>query len=305
MSQYVRGQCWVGLAAAVNRLGQNTALPLLFRLTPETGNRSKLQVAKTLIRSVSQQFKDKAVTVLVDSWYMRRCFIQAPVNKGFTIIGQVRIDTVFHQPPVAYPGRGRPRIYGTRLTKKAMMDLPVETTTQTLYGREQTLHYRTQVAQARFLKGQLIRFVWCEFEDDKGKKRPRLLLSTDTNLSGLDIILAYEKRCCIEPMFNQLKNAWGMKQAWQQKRQVLHRWVHLIALGYILPQLLAIQCSDKVQPLLKHAPWQMNTDTTAGRIRQGLIKHFSHLRVRDWWCMKSRKFQPPDSNKLMEFEAFL
>jgi len=91
------------------------------------------------------------------------------------------------------------------------------------------------VAKARFLKGQYVRFVWCEFEDSKGKRRPCLLLSTDTQLSGLDIFIAYEKRWSIEPMFNQLKNAWGMKQTWQKTRKVLHRWVYIIALGYVIP----------------------------------------------------------------------
>ena len=51
-------------------------------------------------------------------------------------------------------------------------------------------NYRTAVAKARFLNGQSLCFVWCEFEDSKGKKRPRLLLSTDMQLSGLDIIVA-------------------------------------------------------------------------------------------------------------------
>ena len=305
LSQYVRGQCWVGLAMTVERFGKNYALPLLFRLTPDKGNSSKLEVAKTLLRSVRQILKGRSVTVLVDSWYMRSSLIQAPVNRGFTVIGQVRIDTVFHRFPEPHQGRGRPRKYGKKYTRACILKLPVETTPRELYGREQTIHYRTEIAQARFLKGQCVRFVWCEFEDDKGKKRPRLLLSTDTDLTALEIILAYEKRWSIEPMFNQLKNAWGMKQAWQQTRQVLHRWVHLIALGYGLPQLLAIQCQDKVKPLLTHAPWQSHTDTSAGRIRQGLIKYFSQVRVRDWWCMKYRKFQPPNSNKLDEFERFL
>ncbi len=305
LSQYVLGQCWVGLAATVERLGKNTALPLLFRLTPEQGNRSKIQVAKTLLRAVKQLLKEQVVMVLADSWYMRRSFIQAQVNQGFTVIGQVRIDTVFHQKPKPYGGRGRPRKYGKKYSKEAIKKLSIETETRQLYGREQTLHYRTAVAQARFLKGQMVRFVWCEFEDAKGKKNPRLLLSTDTELTALEIILAYEKRWSIEPMFNQMKNAWGMKQAWQQTRQVLHRWVHLIALGYILPQLLAIKCHDKVEPLLKHAPWQSKTETSAGRIRMGLVKYFSHVNIRGWWNMKYRKFQPPDTNKLAEFEAFL
>ena len=76
LSQYVRGQCWVALAAIVKRSGCHTALPLLLRLTPQAGNSGKLVIARSLIRALLEQLKDKAVTVLVDSWYMRRSFIE-------------------------------------------------------------------------------------------------------------------------------------------------------------------------------------------------------------------------------------
>jgi len=303
--EYVRGQCWVALAAIVERAKSNTALPLLFRLTPQAGNTGKLVIARTLIRAVLQQFKEKSVTVLVDSWYMRRSFIQPIQAYNMTIIGQVRIDTALYKRPRQRKGPGRRRKYGTKYTKTEMKRLPKHQETLKLYGREQQVNYRTAVAKARFLDGQLVRFVWCEFEDSKGKKRPRLLLSTDTELTGLEIIKAYEKRWAIEPMFNQMKNAWGMKEAWQQTRQVLHRWVHIIALAYVLPQLLAIKCSDKVVHLMDDTPWQKHKPTTAGRIRLGLLKYFSHVRIRDWWDGKSRKFQPPDTDILRQFEAIL
>jgi hypothetical protein len=304
-AQFVRGQCWVALAAVVKRMDKHTALPLLFRLTPQAGNTSKLVVARTLIRAVLQQFQAKTVTVLMDSWYMRRSLIVPLQKYGLTVIGQVRIDTALHKQPKQRKGRGRPRVYGTKYTHSEITRLPKQTTTLTLYGREQQVNYRSAIAKAKFLKGQLVRFVWCEFEDDKGKKKPRLLISTDTELTGLDIIVAYEKRWCIEPMFNQLKNAWGIKQAWQQSRQVLHRWVHIIALSYVLPQLLTIVCPDKVDKLIDGTPWQRNKPITAGRVRLGLQKVFSHVRIRDWWDVKSRKFQPPDSDILRQFEAFL
>ncbi|WP_419644657.1 hypothetical protein, partial [Thiolapillus sp.] len=43
----------------------------------------------------------------------------------------------------------------------------------------------------------------------------------------LAAIEAYGERWSIESMFNQLKLSWGLKEAWQQTRQTLHRWVHL------------------------------------------------------------------------------
>ena len=289
----------------MKRAKHNTALPLLFRLTPQAGNRGKLVIARTLIRALRQQLNNKMVTVLMDSWYMRCSLIQPIQGYGMTVIGQVRIDTALYKKPRQRKGPGRPKKYGTRYTRSEIKRLPMQTETLMLYGREQKVNYRSAVAKARFLNGQLIRFVWCEFEDSKGKKKPRLLLSTDTILTGLEIIQAYEKRWAIEPMFNQMKNAWGMKEAWQQSRQVLHRWVHIIALSYVLPQLLAIKCPDKVVHLINDTPWQKHKPTTAGRIRLGLLKYFSHVRIRDWWDGKSRIFQPPDTDILRRFEALL
>ncbi len=305
LSRYVRGQCWVALAAIVKRSGCNTALLLLLRLTPQAGNSGKLVIARSLIRALLEPLKDKAVTVLVDSWYMRRSFIEPVQAYNMTVIGQVRIDTVLYKRPWQGKGRGRPGKYGTRYTKEEIKRLPLNKETVHLYGREQQVNYRTAVAKARFLNGQSVCFVWCEFEDSKGKKRPRLLLSTDMQLSGLDIIVAYEKRWSIEPLFNQLKNDWGMKQTWQTTRKVLHRWVHIIALGYIIPQLRAIKCPDPVLRLIDNTPWRKNTPITAGRIRMGLIRYFSQVRARDWWDGKSQKFHPPDTDILRRFEYLL
>ncbi len=116
---------------------------------------------------------------------------------------------------------------------------------------------------------------------------------------------ALKRRSAIEPLFNQLKNDWGMKQTWQKTRKVLHRWVHIIALGYIIPQLRAIKCPDPVLRLIDNTPWRKNTPITAGRIRMGLIRYFSQVRVRDWWDSKSQKFQPPDTDILRRFEDLL
>ncbi len=140
----------------------------------------------------------------------------------------------------------------TRYTKEEIKRLPLNKETVHLYGREQQVNYRTAVAKARFLNGQSVCFVWCEFEDSKGKKRPRLLLSTDMQLSGL-----------------------------------------------------AIKCPDPVLRLIDNTPWRKNTPITAGRIRMGLIRYFSQVRVRDWWDGKSQKFQPPDTDILRRFEDLL
>nr|WP_087463135.1 transposase [Oleiphilus messinensis] len=107
-----------------------------------------------------------------------------------------------------------------------------------------------------------------QFENEDGSLKPaRLLLTTRTNMSGIDIIKAYAKRWSIEPMFHQLKNRWGWNETWQQSRQVLHRWVQIISLSY--------------------AP------ITAGLVRLKLQRNLQQVAVRDWWDVKSRIFKPP------------
>jgi hypothetical protein len=94
LSQYVRGQCWVSLAWVIPLKDQrHVALPLLTRLIPSVGNTGKLIEANTLIRAVHQLFADKTIRVLVDSWYMRRIFIDSMLSRGFKVIAQARIDT--------------------------------------------------------------------------------------------------------------------------------------------------------------------------------------------------------------------
>ncbi|MBF0626982.1 MAG: hypothetical protein HQL91_02055 [Magnetococcales bacterium] len=95
-------------------------------------------------------------------------------------------------------------------------------------------------------------------------------------------------------MFRQTKNGWGWKETWQQSRQVLHRWVSILFAAYALLQLLTILGGDQIRQLANLTPWRVNRTVTAGLVRTGLQKHFSHIRVRDWWDSKSRKFMPPN-----------
>ncbi|WP_419640554.1 transposase [Thiolapillus sp.] len=83
LAQYVRGQCWVSLAWVIRREKQPVALPLLTRLVPGISNTGKRVAAKTLIRAVYRLLNGRKVRVLVDSWYMRRIFIESMLARGF------------------------------------------------------------------------------------------------------------------------------------------------------------------------------------------------------------------------------
>jgi len=301
LAKYVRGQCWVSLALIARRSKETSvALPLLSRLIPSASNTGKLVAAKTLIRAVYRLFEGIKVRVLVDSWFMRRVFIQSMLSRGFDVIGQVRKDTrLYDEPPKRKKKqRGRPKKYGDKYTKKRIAHLKRCEVTLTLYGKQQAVRYRSKILKARFLEGQLVRVVWCEFKSDNGHwKSTCLLLSTDISLTAIDVIKSYGLRWSIESMFNQLKLAWGMKEAWQQTRQTLHRWVHLTMAGYGLVQLLSCLESPKVDELCLHSPWRRENPRTAGQIRKGLVYLFRHVRVREWWNPTCKKFKPPDKAK--------
>lgn len=291
--QYVRGQCWVTLALALPKGFRSLAIPLLSRLARTGENAGKLVAAKTLLRVISPLLQGLESYLLLDSWYMRHILISYALSQGLQVIGQVRKDTaLFHLPSDSTGKRGRPRKYGPKVSQDWIQSLPESRITCPLYGKTQTVCYRSTILLARFLKARAVRIVWSQFlQDDGTLSRIHVLLSTDTSLSGARIILHYARRWSIEDVFNQLKNRWGWKETWQQTRQVLHRWVQILSISYAIPQLLAFLGGSQVEALISSlSPWRRNQPTTAGRVRQGLQKILGHVNICALWHPKSGKF---------------
>lgn len=104
--------------------------------------------------------------------------------------------------------------------------------------------------------------------------------------------MAFNRRWGIEDLFNQPKNRWGWKEAWQQTRQVLHRWTQILSTSYAIPQLLVLQKNPKVEILANNTPWRRQQPITAGRIPQGLARIFGQVDIRGHWNAKQEKFGP-------------
>ncbi|MHB8846629.1 MAG: IS701 family transposase [Nitrospirota bacterium] len=292
--EFVRGQCWVSLAAVIENGLSAAAIPILSRLMRVEGNSSKLTAAKTLIRVIKPVFEGLSVRLLLDSWYMRGILLRAALGAGLQVIGQVRKDTALFQRPELTTKRGRPRKYGAKYTPEDIEKLPITPAQLFIYGKLQWVRYRSVIAKARFLDGRFVRAVWVSFEDEQGGvTRPRLILATDITLAPREVIEAYAKRWTIEPMFHQTKNGWGWNETWQQSRQTVHRWLHILGIGYALPQILAIKGGPDITLLANTTPWREKDPVTAGRVRSGLVRIFGHFPIRDWWDRKSRKFGPP------------
>lgn len=274
--RFLLGQGWVCLAAVVERGWSVGAVPLLLRLVRGRGQGSKLATAQLMMRLLGDRLGQ--VRLLVDAWYMRRRLLLPVVAAGHCVIGRVRKDTaLFHKPPARSKQRGRPRKYGARLTPEQVATLPVMRSAQILYRHLEVVRYRTCWGVARFLNGAVVRVVWVELErpDRPGRRSDTwLLLCTDPTLPALEVIRSYAKRWAVESLFRSLKHQWGLKDAWQRRRQVLMRWVSVLAAGFALNQILAFSDPARLGALAQPAPWRAATSLTAGIIRDGISRMF-------------------------------
>jgi hypothetical protein len=208
---------------------------------------------------------------------MRARLIEAALADGHTVIGRVRRDLALYavpRPP-RRRRRGRPRKYGARMTRARIEALPVHRSARVLYGKLEVVRYRTRRVAARFLKGRVVRAVWVELERPDRRDRPaeeRLLVCTDPDLPATEVVTSYAKRWAVEPLFAAMKHGWGLKDAWQRSRQVLMRWVTLLAAGYALSQMLAYADPARVPGLADPAPWRPPGTRTAGLIQAGLAR---------------------------------
>lgn len=83
-----------------------------------------LDAAALLLSVVAPIFTSRRVCILVDSWYMKRPYLELVKQHGFHAIGQVRRDTALNDLPQPRSGGGRPRKYGDLYTAERVGQLP-------------------------------------------------------------------------------------------------------------------------------------------------------------------------------------
>ena len=184
------------------------------------------------------------------------------------------------------------------MTRERIEALPPHRSARILYGKLEVVRYRTCRVAARFLKGRVVRAVWVQLErPDRrgGTSEERLLLCTDPDLAATEVITSYAKRWSIEPLFAAMKHGWGLKDAWQQSRQVLMRWVTILAAGYALSQMLAYADPARSSGLAAPAPWRPPGTRTAGLIQAGLARLLRGVGPSAFVPVTSRKSDLPTS----------
>ena len=300
--KFIWGQQWVGLGLSLPWGKICAAIPLLLRLHKKVGNTSKIKRAVMLLRLVLPwviKTGQEIIRCLVDCWYMKSTFILPLIESGIYVIGQVRKDTaLFYKPEVpSTKERGRPKKYGTKLTKDEIEKLPIYKKKIKVYGRRQIVSFRWTLCLARFLKGVPVIAVWCQLED---QKTWTLIISTDLSVTPERIIKLYARRWKTEPMFNEIKHMFGVAQAWEQKSQALHRWVSMICVSYAINRLLSLIAQSKsfnnIVPLIQ---WRRKSVLTAGLIQMGLKIFFRHFSFVTLWNPKSKKLNVPIQHKII------
>lgn len=304
--RFLWGQLRVSLGIICQKDSRCAAFPLLLKLMRTTGNTNKLVAANFLMTLLHQHFPLLVVKLLIDAWYMKGPLVLQMIALGTVVIGQARRDTaLFLQPPIPLKkARGRPRKYGEKLTfEKIQQRYQQQQKQLQAYGKVRTFQFYSAVAKARFLKGHLCKIVWSRFMNDRGRwTNWHLLIATDQTISAEDIIVTYALRWWTEPMFNELKNVFGLINAWEQTRQVLARWTMILSLAYSLPRLLALWLGPVKGAKLFAIPWRTNRPVTAGWMAEAIAHYFHGFPVYKLWDRKRQKLRLPKQHFYERFD---
>ena len=177
-----------------------------------------------------------------------------------------------------------------RLDGDALAALPVSVHTIAGYGGR-LARLRHAVCRPRFLKGVIVRVVWCELEKRPGGWiRARLLLSTDPTLSAPAIVEAYSRTWSIEPLFRDLKMINGLGAMWQRGRIALLRWLHLVQIACTLLVLMTARAEPQTLALFRLRSWRSAATLTPGLVKEALaapFRNFEAFRLLPETCRKS------------------
>ena len=221
-------------------------------LTKIKYGRYMMRVAIAFLKRVNLLQK---TIISFDSW-----FTNAPMILDFasmvTVVAQAKLNYVFYYPPEEVVGkrkRGAPKKYGDKLQKPTIAQLQHEVTL-TLYSQEMKIRYSEYVVKARFLKGMLVKIVYIQFPD---AKKLRLLLSTDTQMSAVEIIEAYEKRWNVESFFYEYKHMLGLKDMIQHSVHTYYKWAYIRLISYSIINFLKISHEKEITSFISlTAPWR-------------------------------------------------
>ena len=221
------GLCFVVLAVVVKVPFSNRAwaLPVLFRLYISKSvcqkmgfaYRKKTELAREMLALFATWFPGRRIEASLDCAYANAT-VAKDLPKNVVLFSRMRPDAVLTSPDVPVGGRGRPRKYGERLPTPEQRardkSYPWDTDRMRLYGREQTVRFKTlRACWRRAFGDRLLSIVLVEVPT--GKVNLQVFFSTDATLSAdpkraaRAILPRYARRWSIEQAFRDLKQHLG------------------------------------------------------------------------------------------------
>jgi hypothetical protein len=203
--EWIRGHYFGALSLLFQSGDSLLAVPVTFEIqdgVEKTDDSSPSLVDK--MSNLCRTYIKAGSYVILDAYFGSKKLIKEFRSHSIHLITRVKINTVARvplPPSLLKRGPGRPAVWGKPLELRSLFNELDSLTTESLYlyGKKQLLSYRTLDLYWDNPE-KLVRFLLVLWPGGK----PIILLSTDLNLSGVEIITAYTWRFKIEVTFRTL-----------------------------------------------------------------------------------------------------